>query len=162
MSIKLNLGVSKKIGLENYGSAGSSCNVELELDSSALEYPEEFHRKVKEAYTACRCAVEDELANHRARANGTVKQDTRPTPPPSTEYRNSAPPNHNDNRFPVSPKQLTFISQLTKAVKGLSARKLDDYCLHTFGKTCNELSSKDASKLIDDLKAAKDGGKEIA
>ena len=158
MSIKLNVGLSKKAGLENYGSVGSSCNLEVELDSSALDHPEEFHRRVQEAYTACRCAVEDELGNHRNKAN----RDNRPTPPPATEYRNSPPPERNDNRFPVSDKQLKFISQLTKAVKGLTARKLDEYCQVTYGKTCNELSSKDASRLIDDLKQAKDGGKEIA
>ena len=32
----------------------------------------------------------------------------------------------------------------------------------TYGATCNNLSSKDGSRLIDDLKEAKDGGKEIA
>ena len=159
MSIKLNVGTSKKIGLPDYGSAGSQCNLEIELDSSALDHPEEFHRRVQEAYAACRAAVEDELANHRG--NGT--QDTRPTTPPKTEYRNSPPPErNNDNRFPVSPKQLSFINQLTKAVKGLTARKLDDYCQVTYGATCKQLSSKDASRLIDDLKEAKDGGKEIA
>ena len=157
MSIKLNVGTSKKIGLPDYGSAGSQCNLEIELDSSALDQPEEFHRRVREAYAACRAAVEDELANHRA--NGTT--DTRPTTQPKTEYRNSSPPERgNGNRFPVSDKQMRFISQLTKAVKGLTARKLDDYCQQTYGVACKELSSKDASRLIDDLKQAKDGGKE--
>jgi len=160
MSIRLNLGVSKKIGLENYGSAGSSCNVELELDSSSLDHPEEFQRKVREAYAACRSAVEEELKNHRA--NGEPKQDVRPTPPPSMEYRNSAPPERTENPYPVSPKQLNFIAQLTKSVRGLTAQKLDAYCQVTYGRTCNELSARDASRLIDDLKAAKSGGKEIA
>ena len=162
MSIKLNVGTSKKIGLPDYGSAGSQCNLEIELDSSALDRPDEFHRRVREAYAACRAAVEDELANHRSN-NGAA--DTRPTTPPKTEYRNSAPPERNDNRsndnrFPVSPKQLSFINQLMKAVKGLTARKLDDYCQATYGMTCKQLSSKDASRLIDDLKQAKDGGKD--
>ena len=88
MGIKLNLGISKKIGLPDYGSAGSQCNLEIELDSSALDRPEEFHRRVQEAYAACRSAVEDELGNHRA--NNTAKQDNRPTPPPKTEYSNSS------------------------------------------------------------------------
>jgi hypothetical protein len=90
MSIKLNVGFSKKIGQENYGSAGSSCNLDLELDASTLDHPEEFHRRVREAYAACRSAVEDELANHRS--GGTARQDTRPTPPSQVEYRNSPPP----------------------------------------------------------------------
>ena len=85
MGVKLNVGVSKKIGLPDYGSAGSTCNLELELDNAALDRPDEFHRRVREAYAACRTAVEDELGNHRAK--GTATQDTRPTPPPKTEYR---------------------------------------------------------------------------
>ena len=158
MGIKLNVGVSKKIGLPDYGSAGSTCNLELELDNAALDRPEEFHRRVREAYAACRSAVEDELGNHRAK--GTTTHDTRPTPPPKTEYRNSPPPERNENRFPISSKQLNFIVQLTKAVKGLSAPKLDDYCQRTFGRTCNQLSAKEGSQLIDALKDAK-AGKEL-
>ena len=37
MPMKLNVGVSRKIGLPDYGSVGASCNLELELDSSLLE-----------------------------------------------------------------------------------------------------------------------------
>ena len=152
MSIKLNVGTSKKIGLENYGSVGSSCNLEIELDSSALDHPEEFHKRVREAYAACRAAVEDELANHR----GNGAQDTRLTTPPKTEYRNSPPPErNNENRFPVSPKQLTFIGQLSKGIRGLTNAKLDEYCQQTYGKTSSQLSSQEASKLIDALKDAK-------
>ncbi len=157
MGIKLNVGISKKIGLPDYGSAGSQCNLEIKLDSSALDHPEEFHRRVREAYAACRSAVEDELGNHRARAN----RDTRPTTAPKTEYRNSTPPERNENRFPVSAKQLDFIGKLSKGIKGLSARKLDEYCQHTFGKISTELSSQEASKLIESLKDAK-AGKELA
>ena len=125
--------------------------MEIELDSSALDHPEEFHRRVQEAYAACRAAVEDELANHRG--NGT--QDTRPTTPSKTEYRNSPPPERNDNRFPVSPKQLTFIGQLSRGIKGLTNAKLDEYCQTEFGKISSQLSSQEASKLIDALKDAK-------
>ena len=149
MGIKLNVGISKKIGLPDYGSAGSQCNLEVELDASALDRPEEFHRRVQEAYTACRCAVEDELGNHRA----GVKQDNRATPPPKTEYSS-------ENRYPASEKQMTFISRLSKGVKGLSTQKLDDYCRATFGRVSTQLSAQEASKLIDALKEAK-GGKEL-
>jgi hypothetical protein len=43
-------------------------------------------------------------------------------------------------------------------VKGLDWRKLDKYCSKKFGKACSQLSSKEASALIEDLKAAKGGG----
>ena len=159
MGIKLNIGISKKIGLPDYGSAGGSCNLEIELDNAALDRPEEFHRRVREAYAACRSAVEDELRNHRDRA--TPKPDTRPRTQPKTEYRNSEPttsPRNENIRHLASEKQMKFITQLCRGIKGLDNWRLDAYCTQEFGKTSKQLSAQDASKLIDMLKDAKANG----
>ena len=157
MSVKLNLGVSKKIGLPEYSSASGTCFLEVEVDSSVLDNPETFQRKVREVYAACRVAVEEELANHRP--NATPKQDVRPTTAPATEYRNSVPPER-ENPYPISEKQLAFIGKLSKGIRGLTAQKLDEYCRVTFGKPSVQLSAREGSQLIDDLKAAK-AGKEL-
>jgi hypothetical protein len=83
--MKLNVGVSRKVGLPDYGSVGASCNVEVELDSSLLKGDvEAFHAQVRDAYGAARQAVQDELArlqapkvesreklSNRSRANGS-------------------------------------------------------------------------------------------
>ena len=37
MTIKINVGVNKKIGLPDYGSAGGHCNIEIEADNSILD-----------------------------------------------------------------------------------------------------------------------------
>ncbi len=36
MPLKLNVGVNKKIGLPDYGSLGTSCHVEVEVDSGLI------------------------------------------------------------------------------------------------------------------------------
>ena len=64
-------------------------------------------------------------------------------------------PERNENRFSISSKQLDFIDKLSKGIKGLSAQKLDEYCVTTFGRVSAQLSSQEASKLIDALKDAK-------
>ena len=156
MAMKIDVGVCKKIGLPDYGSAGSHCNITLEADISILNDPDEFQRRVRHAYGLCRQAVEDELAG----LGGKTETKSRPTPPPKTEYRNSksVPTDRNDNRFLASDKQKKFIGQLCRGIKGLDNKRLDAYCAQEFGKSSSQLSAQDASKLIDMLKDAKENG----
>jgi hypothetical protein len=62
MPLTLSAGVSKKMGLPDYGSLGATCQVQVELDASLLKDDlETFHRHVRNAYVACSQAVQDEL-----------------------------------------------------------------------------------------------------
>jgi hypothetical protein len=64
--MKLNVGVSRKVGLPDYGSVGASCNLELEVEYGLLDRDvEAFHAKVRDAYVAAHQAVQDELARLR-------------------------------------------------------------------------------------------------
>ena len=39
MPLKLNVGLNRKVGEQNYGSRGASVNVEMELESSLVGEP---------------------------------------------------------------------------------------------------------------------------
>ena len=60
--LKLNAGVSKKVGLPGFSSASASCTIEAELDSSLLQDHEGFQIVVQRAYQSCEQAVQDQIA----------------------------------------------------------------------------------------------------
>jgi hypothetical protein len=65
MPLKLNVGLSKKVGLPDYGSLGASCNIELELDAQLMARDGNlFQQQVQRAFASCSQAVQDELARH--------------------------------------------------------------------------------------------------
>jgi len=75
MPLRLNVGLSKKIGQPDYGSLGASCNVELELESTLIQSdPDAFQRHVRNAFVACRQAVQDELSREQEVHTGNRHQ----------------------------------------------------------------------------------------
>ena len=167
MTIKINVGVNKKIGLPDYGSAGSHCNIEIEADNSVLQDTEQFLQRVKDAYEVARQSVENELSRHQP-GNSTSQTYAKPESKPDYrgDYSNSSKSysssSSNGSGYVASAKQQQFIANLVKGVKGLDWRKLEKYCDTKFGKACSQLTPQEASALIDDLKAAKSGERSIA
>ena len=83
MAVKLSVGLQKKVGQPDFGSLGASCNVEFEIDQGLLEHDlSGFHQKVAETFAACRDAVHaqlgqpQEIPDHSAR-NGNSADTTR-------------------------------------------------------------------------------------
>ncbi len=68
--LKLNVGLSKKVGQENYGSKGASVNVELELDSGLISEPERLRERIKQLFTIAKSSVDEELNGISQAANG--------------------------------------------------------------------------------------------
>jgi hypothetical protein len=179
MPMKLNVGLAKKIGQRDYGSLGASCNVEVELDGSLLRNDlEAFHNHVRNAFTACRQAVHDELARHQdqAGANGSAVRtgDTTSASQTNGNGVQNGNGNHGGNgshgstngngangngsgSYRASSKQMEYIQQLARQIKGLGVRRLDTLAQNVFGKPVAGLTSLDASGLIDTLKAIKSG-----
>ncbi|MEO2017341.1 MAG: hypothetical protein ABGZ53_23545 [Fuerstiella sp.] len=154
MPIKLNIGLSRKVGQPDYSSLGASCHIEQELSGSMLQNDlEGFHLQVRNAYVACRQAVDDELSRQSS-----------DSPNPST-----ATSNHNGNdthaarsngstsrtEHQASDKQLNYARRLASQIEGLG--RLDSLVAQMFDKPTSDLTSFEASSLIDQLKAIKDG-----
>jgi len=160
MPMKLNVGLSKKVGLPDYGSLGASCHIEFELNNSLLDGgPSGFQAEAQRAFAACRQAVDDELARHRTHDDG---KELEQTPAPKignargATNGNGIPPNGSPAHR-ASGKQLSYIEQLAGEIRDLGARRLEGLAQQMFQKPLADLSSLDASTLIDTLKQVKAG-----
>lgn len=72
MPLKLNVGLSRKVGQPDYGSRGASVNIELELDAAAVAQPERLHDQIRELYDLARISIDEELggpSGHPAHAD---------------------------------------------------------------------------------------------
>ena len=160
MPLRLNVGVSKKIGLPEYSSVGATCNLEVELDSGLLDDLDGFHDRVRDTYVACHQAVNDELARLQgptaAPANG---------PAPSVNghgSHNGSPAHTNGSRSRpagtsgrppkgATPRQVQAILTIARRLEtDLEGLLRDDYGVER----PEDLSLAEASTLIDTLKAA--------
>jgi hypothetical protein len=160
MPTTINVGLSKKIGLRDYGSVGATCNVTFEADHNLLDRDlEGFHQRVKDVYVACHQAVQDQLVREM---NAPASNNNGTAMPESAKAANSAGNNpgnghRNGTDHRISEKQLTYIRQLAGQIKGLGVRRLDAIASKMFGKSLADLSSLDGSGLIDVLKDVKAG-----
>ena len=161
MSLKLSVGLSKKLGLPNYGSVGASCHVEFEVDATLFQDDlDGFHGRVQSAYTACRQAVQDELNHHQPGPSGGSEgpADRLPAVEPGSEGGETEGSNgHSDGNgwHGATQKQLDYVQQLARQIKGLGTRRLDSLAQAMFSKPVVSLSVQDASCLIDCLKSIK-------
>ena len=67
--LKLNVGVSKKIGESNFGSRGATVSLELEAESALVDQPERLRERVRTLFAMAKAAVDEEL-NGNAASNG--------------------------------------------------------------------------------------------
>jgi hypothetical protein len=161
MPLKLNVGLSKKVGLPDYGSLGASCNVEVELDAHLLvRDPSAFQKQVRQAFEACSQAVQEELAR-QAPANGQAagpapagNNQTHDQPNGHTNGRAENGRRRND-RTRSNGRQAT--ASQVRAIYGIAhGQKLDltQELKNRFGvDRPDDLSLQDASQFIDDLRA---------
>jgi hypothetical protein len=140
MGLQVNVGLSKKAS-ENFQSASVSINLVAELDGSLLNRPDELQQKIAKLYALANQAVERQLA------------DTKP-PAPSPSYPQRAnghngKPYNGNGPAPMTAKQR-------KAILGIArGADVDPFATasQTFAVDFDQLTSRQASELIDALKA---------
>ncbi|HEV2968438.1 MAG TPA: hypothetical protein VGY55_00525 [Pirellulales bacterium] len=157
MPLKLNVGLSKKVGQPNYGSLGASCHVEIELDQSLIFSDlDGFHERVRNTFVACRQAVQDELSRFDGAATGDTSADARGRGSANGVLSDNG--SHcNGNVYRASEKQVDYARQLAGQIRGLGIRRLETLANRLHHRPLADLSSLEASTLIDALKDIKAG-----
>ena len=70
MPLKTNVGVSRKVSDNSYGSYGADVHLEVELDSTLINNPELFQERIRQVFRLAKQAIDEELA----RQQGTAPQ----------------------------------------------------------------------------------------
>ncbi len=149
--LKLNVGLSRKVGEANYGSRGASVNLELEVESGLASDPDALRDRARQLFRMASASVDEELNGGRQASNGDGKAsgDSRPL--------TNGPSASNGNGHRASAKQLDYARQLAGQIRGLGVRRLETIADRMFGKPLADLNTLDASGLIDALKEIKAG-----
>lgn len=158
MPLKLNVGLNRKVGESNYGSRGASVNLEVELDASIVREPAQLREKIDYLFGMAKEAVEYELnctGHHELNGQGYNRNGYFRQQNGNGTASHSPQPTGNGQR--ASQKQCEYINQLARQVKGLGVRRLEGLAEKMFGKPVAELTTIDASGLIDVIKEIKEG-----
>ena len=138
--LKLSASYSKKVPTsEQFSSQSYHCSVEIELSDAAT--PEQLQAKIHDTFALVRDAVESELHGNPAAKPEPAAQTVKPEPAKPDAAK-------------ASNKQVKYLLDLAKG-KGLTLTALNARGQDRFKvETVYELARKDASKLVDELKAA--------
>lgn len=159
MPLRLNVGVSRKLGLPEYSSVGASCNIEVELDAGLLQNDlEGFHAQVRSAFVAAQRAVNEELGRLQAhpspprgtgaQTNGRVHRNGPVTHTNGTSTRPDGARGRADK--PATASQVKAIYAIARSQQA----DLEGLLSEEFGvERPEDLALPEASRFIDRLKA---------
>lgn len=139
---KIEIEVSKKLGLPNYSSISASCRVSFEpfAKSSA-----DVNAEVKNTFTACRRAVDEELALHKRNEPPPPQNGT----PPPNNVRTGRP--HQDER-PITERQTGMIYAIAR--ENNERIDLEDFLWGNYDvKKPEDLSMAEARQILDSWEA---------
>jgi hypothetical protein len=154
MPLKLNVGASRKVTDNNYGSRGASVNLEMELDTTLVTDPPKLQEKIRHLFQVARISLAEELngGDHNGNGHsghaGNGKHVAADGPVANGNGR-SRDARHAGPRRSTS-KQCKAIHAIARA----HGVHLGDYLRNRFqtGRP-DELTLRQASEAIDDLRA---------
>jgi hypothetical protein len=154
MPLRLNIGLSKKVGLPDYGSLGASANLELELDSGAVSDPDRLRQQVRYLFGLAKASVEEELNQQQAALPHAPPNGH--SPAASTNGNGHHHASSNGQRSAGRSNGRAATASQVRAIKTIASRQRLNLVtqLEPFGvQDVEDLSLQQASQLIDDLKA---------
>jgi len=135
--IRLNVGLSRKVGQANFGSKGGSVNLEIELaDLDNNKLRESIHK----LFSLAKQSLEDEL--------GTEGQDAQEKPVVQVSVQQSGQTLQEAitaQGRQATAKQLSFLQNLARTQR----RNLEQECEQAYQTLPERLTSKQASQLIE-------------
>ncbi len=137
--LKLNAGISRKVGEPNYGSRGATVHLELEVESHLVQDPDGLTDRIRKLFQLAKRAVDEEL-------NGGSSK--------STSDRDQSRSDNGRRTRPATESQLRAI----RAIADRNKIDPDAAARDRFGVGLDQLSLKEASTLIDHLKAGSPSG----
>ena len=145
--IKLNVGASRKVSDNHYGSRGGCVNVELELDSSLALDSQKLRDHIRKLFDLANASLEEELQGTTESASVEESHYQR-----DGAILNGNGASHAVTAAPVryaSEKQLALIQGLLRKSKIPYQPLLGECKVSSF----NELTVQQASRMIESLKA---------
>jgi hypothetical protein len=144
--LKLNIGLSKKIGEANFGSRGASVNLELELSSELAADPDRLKERIRFLFGLAKVSVEEELNGQATNGHSAA--------PVSVNGNGHANGRQRDSTRRATASQVRALHAIAKR-QNLDATNLVQ---SRYGVDRPEdLSITEASELIDSLKNAGNG-----
>lgn len=153
MPLKASIGLSRKVGQENYGSLGANCQLEIELDASLVGDAEAFHEKIQRLYALANQAVTDQLAQKAAsNGNGNAHENGYQRPANTRNQNGNGRGNDDNNNSPASNRQIKYLLDIARQKHRMDLAQTAEFCREQVGvNDIYQLTKNQASTVIDRL-----------
>jgi hypothetical protein len=153
MPLKLNVGASRKVTDNNYGSRGASVNLEMELDTTLVTDPPKLQEKIRHLFQVARTSLAEEINGGSHHGNGHAGPSSNGNQPSGDR------PAANGNGAQHGPREAASRRSTASQCKALHAIarahgiNLGDYLRsHYQARRPEDLTIRQASEAIDGLK----------